>query len=213
MNDQEIKKEKIMEEQVQVEKKKSGLAIASLILAILLIIPFASLAALIMGIVALIKISNNKDKLTGQGQAIAGIIMGSIGCLFWFMIPLLATIAIPNYINFQLRAKTAEAKSNLGVIRTCEEAYKAENGRYISCGINPVNIPASGKELWSAGNPGWSEVGFEPKGDVYYQYTVSASEGGDEFTASAVGDLDGDGVTSLYTLDQDGNLTSDNPLE
>lgn len=202
-----------MENQSQVVKKKNGLAIASVVLGIAFLIPFASILAIIFGIIALTKISKDKQHQFGGGMAIAGIIMGSVGLLFWFIVPLLATIAIPNYINFQLRAKTFEAKSNLGAIRTCEEAYRSENGRYISCGISPATIPSSIKKPWDASVPGWNDIGFEPKGNLYYQYVITVSDEGKKFTATATGDLDGDGVCSVYTVDQDGNLTSDNPLE
>jgi type IV pilus assembly protein PilA len=129
------------------------------------------------------------------------------------IIALLATIAIPNYINFQLRAKTSEAKSNLGAIRTCEEAYKAENDVYLACGSNPASVPSGTKAAWTSTAAGWTDIGFEPKGEVYYQYAVTVGGGGTTFSATATGDLDGDGTTSVYTLDQDGNLSSTNPLE
>ncbi|MDP8261076.1 MAG: prepilin-type N-terminal cleavage/methylation domain-containing protein [Candidatus Kappaea frigidicola] len=129
------------------------------------------------------------------------------------IIALLATIAIPNYINFQLRAKTSEAKSSLGAIRTCEEAYKAENDVYLACGANPATVPAGVKATWVSTSAGWTDIGFEPKGLIYYQYAVTVADGGTTFAATATGDLDGDASTSVYTLDQDGNLTSTNPLE
>ena len=130
------------------------------------------------------------------------------------IIALLATIAIPNYISFQLRAKTSEAKSNLGAIRTCEEAYRAENDVYYACGNNPTSIPVGIKAAWTSTAAGWTDIGFEPKGNVYFQYAVTVGGGGTTFAATATGDLDGDASAySVYTLDQDGNLTSTNPLE
>lgn len=66
----------------QVQKKKSGLAIASLILAILFLVPFASIIAVILGIVALNKISSNAN-LSGKGFAVAGIIIGGVFSIVW----------------------------------------------------------------------------------------------------------------------------------
>jgi len=129
------------------------------------------------------------------------------------IIALLATIAIPNYINFQYRAKTSEAKSNLGAIRTCQEAYRAEHDVYYNCTKNPTATPTSAKAAWESTVAGWTDIGFEPKGRIYYQYKVVV-DGGTSFNATATGDLDGDGTDfSVYTLNQDGNLTSTLPLE
>ena len=129
------------------------------------------------------------------------------------IIALLATIAIPNYISFQYRAKTSEAKSNLGSIRTCEEAYKAENDVYLACAVNPAAIAAGVKGDWVADQAGWIDIGFEPKGQIYYQYQVTVGSPATTFLAYARGDLDGDSTTSTFTLDQDGSLGSSNPLE
>ena len=129
------------------------------------------------------------------------------------IIALLATIAIPNYVSFQLRAKTSEAKASLGAIRTCEEAYKAENDTYLDCVLNPTVMPSGGKGAWLSTPAGWDDLGFEPKGDVYYQYQVTGSTAA-VFTAQAQSDLDGAGTPfSTFTMDQDGVLTSANPLK
>ncbi|MEL6189127.1 MAG: prepilin-type N-terminal cleavage/methylation domain-containing protein, partial [Myxococcota bacterium] len=38
------------------------------------------------------------------------------------IIGILAAIAIPNFIRYQLRSKTAEAKTNIGAIKTSQES-------------------------------------------------------------------------------------------
>lgn len=129
------------------------------------------------------------------------------------IIALLATIAIPNYINFQYRAKTSEAKVNLGAMRTCEEAYKAEENTYIDAPVNPASIPSATRVDWDDTiTTGWVDMGFEPVGDLYYQYQVTGSST-TEFIGWARGDLDGDGTNSVYSINQDGDLSSSNPLE
>ena len=47
------------------------------------------------------------------------------------IIGILAAIAIPNFLNFRLKAKTSEAKSNLGAVRSTEVAYYAEWNEYV----------------------------------------------------------------------------------
>ena len=53
------------------------------------------------------------------------------------IIGILAAIAIPNFLRFQLRSKTGEAKTNLAAMRTAEEGYFAEYGVY----VQPINFP------------------------------------------------------------------------
>jgi hypothetical protein len=64
--------------------KSNGMAIASMVLGIIgLCIGICAPIALILGIVA-----NNQIKKTGQdgkGMALAGIIMGAIGTVFWVL--------------------------------------------------------------------------------------------------------------------------------
>jgi type IV pilus assembly protein PilA len=42
------------------------------------------------------------------------------------IIGILAATAIPNFLRFQLKSKSTEAKINLNAIRTIEEAFYAE---------------------------------------------------------------------------------------
>ena len=48
------------------------------------------------------------------------------------IIGILAAIAIPNFIRFQLKAKTSEGKVNVAAIRTAEEAFFSEFGTYVA---------------------------------------------------------------------------------
>jgi len=77
------------------DTKTSGLAIASLVLAILS--PFAciltAIPAIIIGIVALVKISKSQGQLKGNGLATAGIAVSGISLVF--IIPILLGILMP----------------------------------------------------------------------------------------------------------------------
>ncbi len=109
------------------------------------------------------------------------------------IIGILAAVAIPNFALFQLRSKTGEAKVNLAAIRTAEEGYFAEFGSYVDAVTHGNTALATTKQPWAGGNAGYQQLGWAPEGDVYFQYTVEAPIG-IEWAASAVGDLDGDGV-------------------
>lgn len=124
------------------------------------------------------------------------------------IIGILAAIAIPNFMTFRMKAKTAEAKSNLGSIRTCEEAYNAEKDVYLDCDAQPTTAPGAEKQPWVADNT-FSLIGFVPSGNVYYQYEVDVADGTKTtaFTATATGNLDGDTSTAVYTVSQAGEIT------
>ena len=53
------------------------------------------------------------------------------------IIGILAAIAIPNFLKFQLKAKTSEGKTNIAAIRTAEESVFAEFGTYVSANSSP----------------------------------------------------------------------------
>jgi type IV pilus assembly protein PilA len=109
------------------------------------------------------------------------------------IIGILAAIAVPNFLMFQLRSKTSEAKTNLAAIRTAEEGFYAEFGSYV------VAAPAGGnftpnKQPWPVPAPGFDTLGWAPEGDVLFQYGIVSGGAAPfaDFGASAISDLDGD---------------------
>jgi prepilin-type N-terminal cleavage/methylation domain-containing protein len=54
------------------------------------------------------------------------------------IIGILAAIAIPNFLRFQLKSKSSEGKVNIAAIRTAEESYLAEFGNARGSGLLPV---------------------------------------------------------------------------
>jgi type IV pilus assembly protein PilA len=113
------------------------------------------------------------------------------------IIGILAAIAIPNFLKFQLRSKTGEAKTNLAAVRTAEEGYFAEYGIYVGTGIqSPAGAPISSKRPWPAPAVDFDTLGWSPEGDVYFVYlTVIA---GTAYSIGAQGDLDQGGATSDF---------------
>jgi type IV pilus assembly protein PilA len=101
------------------------------------------------------------------------------------IIGILAAIAIPNFLRYQLKAKTAEAKTNIGAIKTSQEAWRAENDFYADCVSYPTaGVNAQGtKQPWlglpavpmPAGD-GWGEIGYSPSADVHYVYEVLTTQ-------------------------------------
>jgi type IV pilus assembly protein PilA len=123
------------------------------------------------------------------------------------IIGILAAIAIPSFLNFRLKAKASEAKSNLGAIRTTEVAYYAEwsmwvgNQTYTPTG-NRAGI--ANKVAWLPNVSRFSILGFAPEGKVFFDYNLEGTSwptGG--FTSNAQGDLDGNSALSTYTISSD----------
>jgi len=138
------------------------------------------------------------------------------------IIGILAAIAIPNFIQYQLKSRQAEAKTNLQAIRTSMVSFQAERGCYISMPIWPTtNAPSttakSAPTAWSTATTpvpsgtatyctttfnapataSFRDVGFVAAGNVYYQYTTLPSPTG---TATPVAACGGTGMTGNAAL-------------
>ncbi len=108
------------------------------------------------------------------------------------IIGILAAIAIPNFLKFQLKAKTSEGKTNLAAIRTAEESVFAEFGTYVSANASPAAAGGTTKVAFAnvdGANQGFDLVGWEPEGRVYFNYSVAIA--GNGFTAAGGADIDG----------------------
>jgi type IV pilus assembly protein PilA len=117
------------------------------------------------------------------------------------IIGILAAIAIPNFLRFQLKAKSSEGKTNLAAIRTAEESYFAEYGVYVSADPSPddimFNVKAPFVNEMGAGL-GFDRLGWAPEGEVYFNYSAATPVAGDEFTLGAVADIDNDGTSQAW---------------
>jgi len=145
------------------------------------------------------------------------------------IIGILAAIAIPNFLRYQMKAKTAEAKVNLGAIKTSEESYRAENDIYFPAAAAPAVAGVDTAKLAFVTNAGFTAIGFAPSGNVYYSYSADTTaavaaaalaDGGAfaaatgagpvaapvlGYVATATGDLDGDNANQTYGLNSVGS--------
>ncbi|HEY5997186.1 MAG TPA: prepilin-type N-terminal cleavage/methylation domain-containing protein, partial [Candidatus Deferrimicrobiaceae bacterium] len=69
------------------------------------------------------------------------------------IIGILAAIAIPNFLKFQAKSKTSEARTNLGAIFTGETAFFGEANRF----------------------DGFDVIGWKPTGTPKYHYTLTGA--------------------------------------
>ncbi len=113
------------------------------------------------------------------------------------IIGILAAIAIPNFLQFQLRSKTGEAKTNIAAIRTAEEGYFAEFNNYVTAAQTPGTAVSTNKRVWTGGGlTQFDQLGWSPTGEVFFNYGVTTLVS--SYTIGASGDLDGNGVLSDF---------------
>ena len=114
------------------------------------------------------------------------------------IIGILAAIAIPNFLRFQLKSKSSEGKVNIAAIRTAEESYLAEFGAYVASAVNPTaGVPGSQKASFDTGG-GFDTLGWSPEGNVFFQYAVNAPSGQNHYTISAAADIDADTTQQFW---------------
>src|SRR5688572_5616461 len=112
------------------------------------------------------------------------------------IIGILAAIAIPNFLQYQMKSRQSEAKTNLQAIKTSQVAFQAEQGCYLGVLPEGVILPAGGTKTipftWGTGLPptpapvawcvgaapvlvGWfNDIGFRATGNVNYHYSANA---------------------------------------
>lgn len=100
------------------------------------------------------------------------------------IIGILAAIAIPNFLAYQKKAITSEAKQELANIRTLEVTYFADELTY-----------------GSLSSVGW----VEPTGKKRYTYSLAYSS--TTFLATASGNIDGDATIDTWTMSQGNTLS------
>ncbi len=141
------------------------------------------------------------------------------------IIGILAAIAIPNFLRYQLRAKFAELPTNVTAIFKSEQAIRQSernNGIYQNMGTTPTGVTfASGvgasKKEWVAGDRSAANaIDWMVEGSTYGTYNATSDTTGTALTVSANSNIDGDdkfGCVALYQVNFDGsgNATSTQP--
>lgn len=118
----------------------------------------------------------------------------------------LSAVALPSFSRYVRRSRTTEAVTNIQRIFAAQVTYNNEiheralNGHFVNAPATPSSAPNSGKypaniPLWT-GIVEWTALGFAMEGAHYFQYESPGNTSG--FTASAHGDLDGDGDVSTF---------------
>ncbi len=134
------------------------------------------------------------------------------------IIGILAAIAIPNFMRYQLRSKAAERKTNVGAIFKAQEALR-QSERQIVPG-NPTTgqyweftapvpvaaaVPSTSKAAWVAADLAIAQtIDWVVQGSTYAQYDAAVAGGaapfGTSLAACAVSDIDGDANNAADAL-------------
>ncbi|MGE0470150.1 MAG: type IV pilin protein [Nitrospira sp.] len=112
------------------------------------------------------------------------------------IIGILAAIAIPNFLQYQMKSRQSEAKTNLMAIKTSEVSWQGERGCYVAVARAPGvaitgtksqpqnwNTPSSAWLVPTTPTPLWcqtgvanvgtfADIGFQATGLVNYQYAT-----------------------------------------
>lgn len=124
------------------------------------------------------------------------------------IVGMLSSVAIPNYIRVQMRARTAERAAVMTAISTAVTDIVQHQQRTPANGDwNPNVAPDGSKHRMNWGIAGWNEIPMIVEGDTYYSYRFTISDGSDltpavplKMIISARGDLDADGTRSTRVM-------------
>jgi len=129
---------------------------------------------------------------------------------------ILAALAIPAFVGYVRRSKTAEVAQNLDALFKLAASYMAQEnagrgtdtptGTYCSVGSDALTpTPTADKQQFLAG-PNGQALGFSIADFVYFGYGITGTNqcgwnaAADVYTFYAQGDLDGDGTRSTFEL-------------
>jgi type IV pilus assembly protein PilA len=102
-------------------------AILSLVSGLLIFaFPF-SIVAVVLGHLSLSEIRKSAGRLTGQGLAIAGLVLGYAGIAFIPIVLILAAIAIPNLLRARIAANESAAAGSIRTINSAQVSYAASH--------------------------------------------------------------------------------------
>ena len=139
------------------------------------------------------------------------------------LIGVLSAVAIPSFLTYQARSRRAESYTNLAAIAKTQKSFQATKGAFHDSGNSwPDPDPYGGLGVhtmtWDAASENaFGDLGWAPEGQVFYSYMTNVCcANGLCFTASAYGDVDGNGSPAAVMYvhperDSDGTVVAECP--
>ena len=126
------------------------------------------------------------------------------------IIGILASIAIPNFINMQTRARRAEAFSNLKGIAVSQLAYYELYDELVDCDVSPTTPLDRSAHPFDPSVTGWQQLEWQPDGLVrcHYRARVYSNSNGQWVRPAATCDMDNDNKIATRYMDVDPEGTS-----
>lgn len=114
----------------------SGKAIISLVSGLFIFFFPLSIVAIIFGHLSLSEIKKSAGRLTGEGMAIAGLVLGYAGLAAIPVMLIIAAIAIPNLLRAKMAANESSAVASIRTINVAEVRYSSShNGSGYTCSL------------------------------------------------------------------------------
>lgn len=115
-----------------------------------------------------------------------------------------AAIAIPNFVRYQLRARSSEALVQLPALARAERAHAKDVGGFVPLALPAGAAPGRAKLQWSAEDLAAARaLGWAVEDATWFAYAVAvgaAEDGTEGISLCAESDLDGDGTFAVVAL-------------
>lgn len=140
------------------------------------------------------------QKKSNAGTIVAIVLVSIMGGVF--CLGILAAIAIPNFIKYQLRSKQSQVSFELEGLAKAEHSLAQATGKYVvieaipaAADPSPAKVSFSADELATATSVDWLV-----SGTTYGQYSVAVSEDGRAASLCGESDIDGDGERAAFAI-------------
>jgi|GEM_PF-1961089 len=114
---------------------------------------------------------------------------------------ILAAIAIPNFVRYQLRSKQSQVTVELTALASAQQARAQSTGKYLAMPAIPAAEPGSQKSAFTADDlAAATSIDWIVAGSTYGQYRVAVSEDGTAASLCGESDIDGDGARAAFVV-------------
>lgn len=126
------------------------------------------------------------------------------------IVAILASLAIPAFLRYQMKSRRSEVFINLRSIATAERSYEQLYGNFVACTASPTTSLNDRAWPFDPTQPGWDTLEWKPDGNVYCHYSAQlfTNTKGEWIRLAGLCDLDNDNKTATWNLDIDPYATS-----